>query len=221
MINQSPGKQSIISYIRRNRISSTEIADCLGKSGAIEKIHAINKGHFVVGNVHWAYAYGETNWHLHEQIQNVVEGDILLVDVFNCNNRAVLGDIVAKYLLLYKQAAAIIVIGNVRDAPRLIKENWPIWCAGFNPVGCWNNDINDDLDSVRKNACRDNFHETIAVCDDTGVVVIPQSFHNERFLEQLHKIEEQEDIWYECIDRKKWSTFETICLKKYLDSPDE
>jgi hypothetical protein len=33
----------------------------------------------------------------------------------------------------------------------------------------------------------------------------------------LEFIEEQEDIWYECIDRRKWSTFKTICQKAYLD----
>ena len=33
---------------------------------------------------------------------------------------------------------------------------------------------------------------------------------------RLEFIEQQEDIWYECIDRKKWTTYETVCLKNYL-----
>ena len=41
---------------------------------------------------------------------------------------------------------------------------------------------------------------------------------NKDFLEKLDFIELQEDIWYHCIDTKKWSTFETVCLKKYMDT---
>jgi len=35
-------------------------------------------------------------------------------------------------------------------------------------------------------------------------------------LKRLEFVEAQEDIWYECVDRRKWSTFDTVCLKKYL-----
>lgn len=211
-------RDQIIDYIKRNRVSSTEVADCLDKSGAITGVSAVNFGHFRVGKVHWGYAFGESNWHIHEQIQDVEEGDVLVVDVFECKDRAIFGDIVAKFLILYKQTAAIVVNGNLRDAPRLMKENWPIWCQGFNPIGCFNNDVPVTVPRETLNQQRDYFHGSIAVCDDTGVVIIPKSEHNAGFLTKLNHIEEQEDIWYECIDRRKWSTFETICLKRYLNN---
>lgn len=210
-------RTQITDYIRRNRVSSTEVADCLGKSGAIPGITPVNQGHFRVGKVYWGYAFGESNWHIHEQIQSVEEGDILVVDVFDCQDRAIFGDIVSKFLLLYKQVNAIVVDGNLRDASRLIKENWPIWCQGFNPIGCFNKNVPVTTPKEVLAARYDYLHGAIAVCDDTGVVIIPSSHHNASFLEKLQFIEEQEDIWYECIDRRKWSTFETICLKKYLD----
>jgi hypothetical protein len=34
----------------------------------------------------------------------------------------------------------------------------------------------------------------------------------------MAKIEEQEDVWFNCIDRLKYSTFETVCLKKYEEN---
>jgi len=40
---------------------------------------------------------------------------------------------------------------------------------------------------------------------------------NEKFLQKLDWIEEQEDIWFDCIDRLKWDTFDTVCLKKYRE----
>ena len=38
----------------------------------------------------------------------------------------------------------------------------------------------------------------------------------EEFYKKLEQIEYQEDIWFDCIDRRKWNTFDTVCLKKYL-----
>ena len=57
-----------------------------------------------------------------------------------------------------------------------------------------------------------------AVCDDTGVVIIPKELHTEEFLEKLHNIEDQEDIWFECLDHRKWNTYDIVCLKKYLET---
>ena len=52
-------KKEIIDKIRKNRISTTEVADCLGKAGLFEGAHIVNRGHFAVGNVKWIYAYNE------------------------------------------------------------------------------------------------------------------------------------------------------------------
>jgi len=215
-MNNELMKNRIIDYIRRNRVSTTEVADCMEKTGAIPNARAINRGHFCVGKVFWAFAYGETNWHVHEQVQSVEEGDIVLVEPFECGDRAVFGDLVAKYLLLYKQARAIVVMGKLRDAHTLLKENWPIWCDGFTPVGCFNRNVEVQIDPRLLAEHRQLYHGSVAICDDAGVVVVPNEWHNQEFLEKLAWIEGQEDIWYDCIDRRKWSTFETVCLKNYL-----
>jgi regulator of RNase E activity RraA len=104
----------------------------------------------------------------------------------------------------------------MRDAHRLVKERWPIWCSGFSPEGCFNRRPEKTLDENVIAERRDKYNGGIAVCDDTGVVVIPKKNHTKEFLGKLEWIEEQEDIWYECVDRKKWDTFDTVCLKKYL-----
>lgn len=215
-------KKKILDYIMRNRVSSTEIADALGKTGALPDLRALNPGHFRAGNVFWVFAYGGTNWHMHEQIQGVAEGDVVLIDVLDCGDKAIFGDIVSKYLLLYRQASAIVVTGNVRDVHRLLKEKWPIWCRGFNSIGCVNEnrDIPVDVDAALRQR-KKMYDGAVAVCDDTGVVIIPKERHNAEFLERMRLMEEQEDIWYDCIDRRKWSTFETVCLKKYLNRADE
>jgi regulator of RNase E activity RraA len=207
-------KNKIIDFIKRNRVSTTEVADAMDKTGAINGINCINRGKFSVGNVYFVYSYGETNWDLHKQIENVKENDIVFIHTYNTNNRAVAGELVAKYLLLYKQATAIVVDGLLRDTQALIKENWPIWCKGFTPIGCFNKQIKHNFEGYDLESFKDLYHNSIAVCDDTGVVIIPKKHHNEQFLKRLIEIENQEDIWFDCIDRKKYSTFETVCLKK-------
>ncbi|SFO86753.1 RraA family protein [Hydrogenimonas thermophila] len=209
-------KNQIIDFIKRNRVSSTEIADCLGKQGAIFNANAINKGHFAVGNVFYAYAINGTNWDVHEQIQTVNDGDIVFIEAFDNLDKAIFGDLVSKYLLLYKQASAIVTNGLLRDAPRLIKENWKIWCKGFSPVGYINDkvELSSEQNKIIKKH-KEKYQGAIAVCDDTGVVIIPKEYHTKSFLERIEFIEQQEDIWFDCIDRRKYSTFETVCLKKY------
>lgn len=206
----------IIQKIRLNRISTTEVADCLGKKGEIKGINPINRGHFKVGKVFLAYALNESNWELHEQIQNANEDDIVIVEPHNCKERAIFGDLVSKYLLLYKRVSAVVVNGYMRDAHRLIKENYPIWCKGITPIGCYNVKNKSELSPEILNAWRKKYEGAIAVCDDGGVIVIPRESINKDFLEKLDFIELQEDIWYYCVNTKKWSTFETVCLKKYL-----
>jgi 4-hydroxy-4-methyl-2-oxoglutarate aldolase len=211
-------KKAIIDFIKRNRVSTTELADCMGKQGSIHHVRAINRGHFAIGNLFYVYACNGTNWDIHKQIESVQDGDVVFVDVFDNLDKAVFGDLVSKYLILYKQAKAIVTNGLLRDAPRLIKENWPIWCDGFNPVGYINEEIEktaDQLHFIEKRMLE--YHDSIAVCDDTGVVIIPQEFHNQEFLDKMQFVEEQEDMWFECIDRKKYSTYETVCLKRYLE----
>ena len=208
--------ERIVDKIKRNRISTTEVADCLDKSGAIPKVQPIKDGHFRVGKVFWVYAYNESNWEVHEQIREACEGDIVLIEGFSCNGRAIFGELVAKYLLLYRQVSGIVTQGLVRDVPRLIKENWAIWAEGGTPLGCFNrkNDICFDQEIIDQRNTQ--YKGAVAVCDDSGVVVIPPDKVNEEFMDKLDWIEEQEDVWFDCIDRRKWDTFETICLKNYL-----
>jgi regulator of RNase E activity RraA len=205
----------IIDRIRRNRISTTEVADCLGKSGALPNVIPLNRQHFRVGPVYWVYAYNESNWELHEQVREVGEDQILLVETFDCNGRAVFGELVAKFAILYRQVAGIVVCGKLRDVPHLLKENWPIWYEGPTPIGCFNRKNESPLDPQIVSSRRELYSGAIAVCDDSGVVVIPRSAQSPSFLDALDAIEELEDKWFECIDRFKWDTFETVCLKKY------
>lgn len=210
-------KNRIIDYIRRNRVSTTEVADCLGKTGALPEVMPINRGHFKVGSVKWVYAYDNSNYPVHEQIRDTKEGEIVFIEAFDCGDRAIIGDLVSKYILLYLQAGAIICNTRFRDAASLLKENYPIWCTGFTPVGCFNKKPSIELDPQLIAKHRNLYDGSIAVCDDCGVVIIPKELHTEAFFKKLEAIEAQEDIWFDRLDHYKETTFDIVCLKTYLN----
>lgn len=210
-------RDQIIKKIKTNRISTTEIADCLGKTGVLPGAHAVNRGHFAVGKVKWVYAYGESNWSVHEQVRDTEPGDVVFIEAFHCGDRAIIGALVTKFMVLYREAVAVVSNANMRDANDIIKQNYPMWCKGFNPVGCFNKQVDDSADKQLLLAHKAQYDGSIAVCDDTGVVIIPKEFHTEQFLKKLDDIEDQEDTWFEYLDKYKWDTYDIVCLKKYLN----
>lgn len=215
-------KARIINLIERNRISSVEVADALGKTGVLDNIHILNHGKFCVGEVQYIYGYNETNWPIHEQAEKVKEGGIIYVDTFECNNKAAFGDLVSKYLILYKRMKGVVVNGLLRDAHTLIKENYAMWSLGTTPLGCSNINIPEDKSITMEVKKRKEYFEgSIMVCDDSGCTVIGKKFINESTLKKLEFMELQEDIWYYCLDTLKWSTYETVCQKKYLSNKSD
>lgn len=211
-------KREALDLIEANKISTTEVADVLGKTGQIEGVHALNQGMFKVGEVKFIYAINNSNYEVHRQLaeSNDIKDKILFVYNVNCD-RAVFGDLVSKYIMLYKRAKAIVINGKLRDAHTLIKEKYPIWLQDVSPIGCINRQNGPDLGEAKYNELKAYYDGSIMVCDDSGVVMIPKEKIDEKLLTKLEFIEFQEDIWFYCIDTLKMSTFDTVCKKKYLE----
>ena len=67
---------------------------------------------------------------------------------------------------------------NIEDYPHLKKENWPIWYKGGTPIGCSNEDLSNsnpfDTNIIKER--REYYNNSIAVCDDSGVVIIKDRY---------------------------------------------
>lgn len=61
---------------------------------------------------------------------------IVLIDAVDVHERAVVGDIVSKYILFYLGNREIICAGKIRDAHTLLKGNYPI-CLVCRCVTSW------------------------------------------------------------------------------------
>ena len=199
-------RDKIIRFIRSNRLSTTEVADAMGKTGSLFGVTPISEGHYKVGPVRAVTASGGSNYFVHEAAEGLLEGDVFLIEQnSDFSDEGLMGDLVAKYALLYKGAASIVVNGNVRDYARLLRERYPIWATGRNPVGA----TNEKIGIAEHNVCDGG----IAVCDDGGVVIIPPLAITDLLFEQLRRIEQTEDLWYFCLDSLGMSTFEIVCKR--------
>lgn len=208
-------KKQIIEYIKSNRVSTTEVADALNKTGALENVMPVTCNRHEVGVIRCIFASFGSNYHVHEQIKALQENEIALIITHECENKAVLGELVSKYCLLYRGVKAIVIDGLVRDISAIKRQSMNVWCKGTTPIGCVNQD-KGLFPAEKETYYRNKYDGAIAVCDDGGVVIIENEKINENILQRLHYIEVQEDIWFFCLDTLKWDTKKIVCDKAYL-----
>ena len=213
MINEFHKK--IIDFIQENRVNTTEVADALGKKGHLPNILPINSEQFRVGRVRCVFTANHSNYAVHEQIKHVEKDDVVIVFAHNCEGRSIIGELMAKYTLLYRRASAMIIQGTIRDVAAIKREKFSVWATGVSPIGCFNTISEPFPEDLRQQILND-YENGIAVCDDGGVVVIPPSQHNQEMLDKLERIEIQEDVWFFCLDALKWDTKKIVCDKAYL-----
>ena len=208
----------IIELIRSHKITTTEVGDCLQKTGAVIGVHPLNAGHFRAGRIHYIYAHSNSNWSIHEQLRDVPHDRVLFVDAINVENRALFGELVSLFIFEKLQSCAVVSQGLMRDATEIIGRNYPVWCGGVTPEGCFNIRREETPEvALIAQRNREFYQDSIAVCDDCGVVIIPKDKINEDLYKKLLAIEDQERMWFHCVCDLGWDTYDTVCLKKYLD----
>ena len=66
-------KDKIIDYCTKNRISTTEVADALGKKGVYKNIKPMIEGKYFVGEIQTVFTGFNSNYQIHDQIKNIKE----------------------------------------------------------------------------------------------------------------------------------------------------
>ena len=209
---------SIIELIATNRISTTEVADALGKSGSLLGLKGFGTPKYVVGKVKVITPFGDSNYIMHQKAVDIEPNEIVFVQPINFSDVAVFGELLTKYCLLYKSAKALIVNGNIRDTARILKDDYAIWAQGSNPVGAVNHDTGNDLKGSQE--ILEIYEGSIAICDPGGVVFITKDKISDETLRSLKRIEALEDLWHYCLNTLKWSTFDIVVSKRYENEPD-
>jgi len=213
-------RQKILDFIIQNRVNTTEVADALGKRGLFSGVFPINPEQFRAGKVKCVFAANESNYDVHEQIISVEKDDIVMIFAHKCEGRSIIGELMLKYVLLYRRAAAVIVEGTVRDVAAIKREKFSVWSKGVSPIGCFNIQ-SDPYPAELKSQILKQYEGAVAVCDDGGVVVISPDLHTADMLEKLQRLETQEDVWFFCLDALKWDTKKIVCDKAYLNETEQ
>lgn len=209
----------MIDFITENRVSTTEVADALGKTGALPKVLPLLPNTHEVGRIRCIFTANNSNYPVHEQIKAIQKGEIVIIFTHNCEERAILGDLVSKFILLYKGAKALVIDGMIRDVSAIKREGFKVWSTGVSPIGCFNKLV-EPFPKDLEQEIRKKYEGAVATCDDAGVVIIENDLINEETLNRLHRIEMQEDIWFFCLDVLKWDTKKIVCDKAYLTETD-
>jgi 4-hydroxy-4-methyl-2-oxoglutarate aldolase len=207
----------IIEIIKEFGLTTTEIADALGKTGVIPLCHPIlsNYKKIKIGYVRTLFSANGSNWEVHNDISSIKESEIPVIFTENCDNRAIIGELMAKYMIKKKKANAVVVHGLVRDAQQLTDSNIPIWCMGVTPIGCVN--TTSALFPIEKrNDLEEKYNGGVAICDATGVIVIQKKYFTKSMVNNLIQIKDQEKVWFYCMNKLGWDTKKIVCDKMYL-----
>lgn len=212
-------KEKIIAYLEEHKISTEVIGDVLGKTGLVKDVYPLISDRYIVGEIQYFYTHTNSNWPLHDQIRSVERGKICFVDcLFVDDYHAAFGELVSSFIYQKSGAKAIVVDGKMRDLDGIRERKIPVWCKGIVPIGCFNFQVTENAEIKRQaSRGREYYDGAIAVCDNSGVVIIPKEELTESFIEKVGFLEEQEKIWFDCVLNKGWNTFDTVCLKKYKE----
>ena len=55
----------------------------------------------LVGKIKTIFASDESNYYVHKEIVEVQKNDVVQIFTHNCKDRAIIGDLICKYLILY------------------------------------------------------------------------------------------------------------------------
>lgn len=168
---------------------SANIGDCLNRSAALtSKLKSSNNKSFV-GSALTVSTQAGDNLMVYIALDMIEEGDVLVISAKGYEDRAILGEIIAK-LAQRKGIKAIIVEGAIRDIEVISTLNMPVYYTALSPNGPYKNgpgEINTEI-SIGSKIIKPG---DIIVGDADGVVVVPQK-EVENVFHQLQKVEAYE-----------------------------
>jgi len=181
-------------------IQTANIGDCMNRMGAINgSIRQMNEKN-ILGPAYTVKVPSGDNLMIFLAVEKAQPGDVLVIDGEGCMDRALVGEILAKFAES-KKLGGFLVDGCIRDSEILTKMDLPIFAKGTNPNGPYRNgpgEINVPV-SIGGKVIHPG---DIIIGDSDGVIVVKQEEAIE-LQRKAHEIEEKEVAIFENIANGK------------------
>lgn len=122
---------------RYRKIPAANVADCMGRMCALPAdidLKSSPKGN-MCGVALTVKAREGDNLMLHQSLNMAQEGDVIILSNDGGRDRAIMGEIMYRYLADFKKVAGIVIDGPIRDIDAISKLSCPIYATGTTPGG--------------------------------------------------------------------------------------
>ncbi|TFV63821.1 dimethylmenaquinone methyltransferase [Geodermatophilus sp. DF01-2] len=169
-----PGPRPDPALLERCRALPTSIlSDSMDRVGGLRGLHWVGGGRWprVAGPALTVRTRPGDNLVIHRALDLAAPGDVLVVDAGGSTERAVLGEIMARYAAS-RNLGAIVVDGAVRDAEGLAAGAVPVFALGVNHLGPYKDGPGEIGGPVTLGGTAVGSGDVV-VGDGDGVVVVP------------------------------------------------
>lgn len=158
---------------RCRELPTSILSDSMERIGGLRGLHAVPGGRWprVAGPALTVRTRAGDNLVVHRALDLAEPGDVLVVDAGGSLERAVLGEIMARYATS-RGIAAVVIDGAIRDAEGLAAGPIPVFALGVNHLGPYKEGPGEIHGPVTAGATVVRSGDVV-VADGDGVVAIP------------------------------------------------
>lgn len=122
---------------RFRELPAANVADCMSRTSALSpeiKLQSSPEKR-MCGVALTVKARAGDNLMLHQALNMAQEGDVIILSNEGDRSRAIMGEIMYRYLADFKKVAGIVIDGPIRDIDVIAYEKCPIYATGSTPAG--------------------------------------------------------------------------------------